>query len=1166
MKRSLNPLFKLFLVAWSCSIAFAAVAQPNKPVPLSAAIEAVTKAYGTKFLYEKNLVEGKTTTVNLSNMKGKQVEDVLKSILYPNDLVFLYIKDNYYTIVPKSRINPDLLEINSPQETKRAEPQSQNVNPETVSGVILDEKGLPLPGVTIHIKGSTRATRTNDAGKYTIEAEKGAIIEFTFIGFKKKEVTVGASKTINVVMVEEVAALDQVVVVGYGTTKRKDLTGSIATIDTKELKDVPHVTLDNALAGKAAGVQVTKVDGAPGSAVRIRVRGGTSLMGGNDPLYVIDGIPVTVRNDFIGGGPEVVNPVENNVGGANMNSGISGAFLRGLNSMAGLNLEDVESIDVLKDASATAIYGSKAANGVVIITTKKGTREMKPQLDLHYYGAYSQARQPELLNADEYKMLLKESAQNLINIKNAAGQPLPPSNKAYQIVNDPAFFGNSNTNWMDQVLQNTFSQNLDLSLKGGGNSSRYYTSLSYMNSPGVVINTGFKRVAGKISLDCDVSNRFRIMSNLDYGFTHNDITNGVYSQAYRARPDWAPYDENGAYTNFGAVGATYEGMQNPVALSKATNRSKDILLLGSLSAEYDILPSLKFKSTASLNMNIYRQQQYIPSFVDVAGYFGNEASLGRRSEGSRENQTWYFENTLTWIKEFNNAHRLNLLAGTSWEQNNSEFFMVDAKGFPDDYALNNLSSAVIPVATAGSDPASRSSLLSFYLRANYSYRDKYLLTFTGRADGSSKFGPENQFGFFPSGAVAWRVSEENFLKNVTWIDEIKLRASTGLTGTQNIGDHMWRTLYTPTNYAGAPAVIPTQLGDAGIHWESTLQSDLGLEYSFFKGRLGGGVSLYTKTTDGLLLNVGTAPSSSYTGYTTNFATIRNKGLEFEIKGGIIKSKNFSWTSAFNISRNVSKLTDVNVDLFENPAQPEDPNFGVYIMGNSVVKKGEPLGLLYGYKTKGILRSQADVEAYKAKLSPLYLQYFFQGVGVGDIQYELTENGAPKRDVIGSAAPKFFGGFNNTFSYKNLSLSTLFTFSYGNQLIYGDDNNDMKFDNAANRGKRMLGRYTPENPNADRPRLIYQRFTPVSDMNVFDASYIKLKSVTLSYNLPAGLLLKIGLKNASVYASGYNLFTITSYPGNDPETTNDPYSTIGGYVDVSNYAPVKTYTLGVRVGF
>ncbi|MNE21950.1 TonB dependent receptor [compost metagenome] len=324
--------------------------------------------------------------------------------------------------------------------------------------------------------------------------------------------------------------------------------------------------------------------------------------------------------------------------------------------------------------------------------------------------------------------------------------------------------------------------------------------------------------------------------------------------------------------------------------------------------------------------------------------------------------------------------------------------------------------------------------------------------------------------------------------------------------------------------------------------------------------------MYTKKTDGLLLNVNTAPSTAYTGYTTNFATIQNKGLEFEIKGGIVRSKNFSWTSAFNIARNLSKLTDVNVDLFENPSQPEDPNYGVYIMGNSVVKKGEPLGLLYGYVTKGVLKTTADVEAYKAKLSPFYAQYFWPGLGVGDIQYELDDSGSPKRDVIGSAAPKFFGGFNNTFSYKNLSLSALFTFSYGNQLIYGDDNNDMKFDNAANRGKRMLGRYTAQNPNADRPRLIYQRFTPVSDMNVFDASYIKLKSITLSYNLPASLLQKIRMRNIAVYLSGYNLLTITNYPGNDPETTNDPYSTVGGYIDVSNYAPVKTYTLGVRVGF
>ncbi len=1124
----------------------------EKNAPLEKIFKSIKQQTGYIFWYENKLVR-QADDVNI-DLKNASIDEVMKECLKGQRLTYTIVGKTI--VIKEAKLNPTTATL-----PVYLEP------PIVIIGYVRGPDGKPLQGVTVvnHMKdanGATLQALTDENGKFTIKAKAGDVLSFSSIGYKPENYKVKANQeSISITMDIVVSELNASVVIGYGSVKRKDLTGSVSTVNPSELRDVPSISVDNALAGKAAGVQVIKADGSPGGAIRIRVRGGTSLLGGNDPLYVIDGVPMVISNNYIAGSSDIVNPIEANGGGEpNFNNSLSGAFNRGLNNLAGLNINDIESIDILKDASATAIYGSKAANGVVIITTKKGRNDMSPQLDAHVFSGMTHSLRPSLLNASQYKELITESAKNLHDARAAAGSP--PNATAEKILNDPSFFGSANTDWMNLVLRNGMTYNADLSVRGGGRASRYYTSLSYLKQEGTVIGTDFSRLTGKISLDNDFSDRFRLTTNLDFGVTNTNLTNGVYAQALLARPDYVPYNPDGTFTSFSAVDGNFS-LQNPIALSTALNQGKNYLVLGTMSGEYSILKDLKFKSTVSANLNIYNQRNYTPSYVQVGNYYGNTSSNGGLgSQGQKTSRSLYFENTINWNKEFNPDNVLNLLAGTSWQTDRMDYFLAEGQGYPDDHVLNNLTSAASAVSVKGASPASTSALLSFYTRINYTLKEKYLATFTGRVDGSSKFAPSNQFGYFPSGALAWRISKENFLKNVKWLDELKIRVSAGLTGTQDIGDHLWRTLYTPVAYAGTNAFIPSQLGDNRVKWEQTFQKDLGVDFSLWQGRLNGTFGLYEKQTNGLLLNMDVAPSSSYTTLIKNIADIRNRGVEFELRGDIIRSKDFQWSGAFNISANHSLVTDVHGGPFSDPADRDALN-----LGTSIVKEGEPLGLFYGYEVQDIIRTQKQLDEFKAAF-PYYI-YFDRYVNLGDYLFTLdSSNGYPypKQGIIGHAAPKFYGGYTNTFTYKNFQLMTLFTFSYGGQLIYQDDVDNLNFSNLANKGTSMLGRWTPENPNATRPRLLYTYgFTPLTNRSVYNASYIKLRSLTLSYSLPKTVMNRLKWRNASVYISGTNLFTLTNYPGLDPEVSDDPGSIIGGGRDVDSYPTNRSYTLGIRVG-
>jgi TonB-dependent starch-binding outer membrane protein SusC len=1106
----------------------------------------IQKQTGYTFWYKINLLK-KTRKIDIE-VNNVSVKEALDICMREQGLG--------YAIFNKTIVVKRIDEMNAPVPVLPDPPF-------VITGVISDENGKALQSVSIRNKRTGKTTSTDVGGRFALEVSQNDQLEITSVGYSPEVYKInGSSKFINIPLKVQVSELSDMVVVGYGSLKRKDLTGSVSSVDVNEVKNAPFVSLDQALTGKAAGVQVMQADGSPGGVAKIRIRGGTSLMGGNDPLYIIDGVQVQIQNRYVQNQAEVVNPVER-YGADDPNSSVSGSFSRGLNSLAGLNINDIESIDILKDASATAIYGSRAANGVVIINTKKGKLNQKPVLEANYYIGMSDPIKEKLLNAEQYKMVTREAAVNINAARAAAGAA--PLARATNIINNPDFLGTANTDWLGLVLRNAIAQNADISVRGGGTGSRYYTSLSYNSQEGVVKGTDFRRIAGKINLDNEITSKLRIITNLDYGFTKNNITNGIYSQALYAPPTLPAYNPDGSVYQFlssSVGGYDYEGLQNPMALLAGTNEAKTSLLLGSLSAEYDILKDLKFRSIVSVNYTSYHQLNYVPSNAVVASPNGVGSSNGGiGSQTQSEDVNMFYENTITWDKQFNDNNRLNIVAGTSWQKNRYNSFTASGQGFPDDKFLNNLSSAAIalpPKATSG-----QNSLLSFYMRANYALKEKYLFTFTGRSDASSKFPQNNRVGYFPSGGVAWRVSEEGFMNNVYWLSELKLRASAGYTGTQNIGDNLFYTLYTPASYGGVNAMVPTQLGNSNIKWESTLQKDAGLDFAMFKSRLRGSIGYYEKDTRDMLLTIGVAPSSSFTTVISNIARIRNRGLELDLRADVIRGGSFQWISAINVSGNRSKVLNINNE-FTDPNS--DPATSQYYLGNSIVRNGEPIGLFYGKVFTGIIQNQKQLDDYKAQF--LYSIYFAPYLGIGDPMYEIDSTGFPATNVIGKSQPKFFGGFTNTFNYKNFNLITLLTYSYGGEILYLADIQNKAITAATNKGVRVLNRWTPENPSGDRPRLLLGQngFNYNASNDVYDGSFIKLKSVTLTYTIAPAVMKKAKMQQASIYVSAINLFTITNYPGPDPEISNNPYSLINGSNDSATYPTVRQYSAGVRIGF
>ncbi|HOY18115.1 MAG TPA: TonB-dependent receptor [Haliscomenobacter sp.] len=982
----------------------------------------------------------------------------------------------------------------------------------TLHGVVLDEKTKePVIGATVQIKGTTHGVVTDVEGKFYFQT--GQILPYTLIisnlSYKTREV-IAETDNIRITIAEDAKQLNEFVVVGYGTQKKSDLTGSVASVSKSIIEQTPVSSFDRLLQGSVSGVQVVQASGQPGAAVSIRIRGGNSITGGNEPLYVIDGFPVYNDNNDVNAG---------------VTSGPS------INALASLNPSDIESIDVLKDASATAIYGSRGANGVVIITTKRGKKGQNNVSYETYYGQQELIKRIDVLTSSRDWALLKNDA--LL----AAGKPT-----FYTQAQIDALQGG--TDWQAAAFKKAPIQNHQLTFSGGDDKTRYAISANYFKQDGIMRGSDFDRYSLRLNLDRSISEKFKVGTNLTASRTSaNEANSSVVSTLLLLPPTVSIYDANGNYT----LQSPFEvALGNPIAtLEQEINKTTTFRLLGSFSAEYSILENLVAKVLVGGDIINNKQNRYIPSSL-----FEGYTTSGSASVGSKFVNTWLIENTLSYTKAIK-EHSLNVLAGYTQQSYQNESVIANARGFVSDLlTYNNISSGSLNVLPASS--ASAWTLQSFLGRINYNFDRKYYLTLTARADGSSRFGKNNKWGYFPSAALAWNLSNESFLEKWTFVNNLKLRLSAGITGNQEIGQ--FQSLATLSNNAYlfgdqlAVGFAPTRIANPNLSWEKTTQIDFGFDLGLFNDRISLTFDAYRKETSALLLTV---PVPYTTGYTTslqNYGTVENQGFELALNTQNTQGK-FQWTSniLFSINRNkILSLGDGVSYLISDP---------------NIAQVGQPLGAFFGFQSAGLLQTGDDVEKIPV-IDPATTK-------PGDRLYtDINGDGkitqADDRTIIGYAQPKFLAGFTNNFAYKGFDLSIFFYASYGNQIFNQNRQQLELLSGQQNAASSALDRWTPTNPANTVQRAKEDPAPVTTSRYVEDASYLRLRTLTFGYTFPKGKLKAI--KNLRLYVLANNPLTITKYTGYDPDVSRNEQSTLQQGIDYGSYPIAKSYQFGLNIGF
>lgn len=972
---------------------------------------------------------------------------------------------------------------------------------QTVTGTVKESSGDPLAGVTVLVKGTTFGTYSDDQGRYRIEVpNNNSTIVFSFIGKRVVEEALNGRTSIDVVMEEDALLLDEVLVTGYNTVRRKDVTGSVSSVSGADFVDVPVIGVQNALQGRTPGVQVTKNSGTPGGGVDVRVRGTTSISASSQPLFVIDGVPL-VDGDFS----------QNGVGGAVTNS------------LSDINPNDIESIEVLKDASTAAIYGSRGANGVVLITTKKGLAN-KTQVSLNSSYGF-------------------QEAWNTLDMLDSTGY--------YEFIG--AVFGSpgavdklgGNTNWQDEIFRQGAVTDNQLSISGGTQTTRFYASLGYYDEEGIVKNTDFKRYSGRLNVDHRASDKFKMGMNLSFtnsiaGRVQND--NNIYgavSTAILQRPDLKILNDDGTY-------ATDFGLENPVAaVTEYQNHVTTNRIVGNLFGEYEILKGLSIRATVGSDILSYQEEVYEPVILQSAA-----GSNGRGFYSTNTYQRWLTEYTLNYRKIVG-KNNFSALAGTGYQGDNRKGSFIDKVGFPSP-AFTTLDAAAT-VTDAESD-FSGNELQSYFANAFYSFDDKYIVNATFRADGYSAFGEDNRFGYFPGVSAAWRISSEKFM-NIKAINDLKLRVGWGVTGNNNIPNFAARSLYfAGANYLDQPGTEPAQIGNRSLKWETTDQLNIGLDFTLVNSRISGSVDYFQKNTSDLLLNRPIPTTSGFLSVFENIGSMENKGVEFDINTLNITGE-FKWTTNFNISFIRNEVTE----LFED--QPIDVGF------SNRIAVGQSIGTFYGHVTDGLFQNQGEVDAHAVQTAGR------RNTKPGDIRFkDLNGDGTindDDRDFIGSAQPDFIGGLTNALSYKGIELNFFLQYSYGNEVFNNNRVFSEGFNSVFNQTTAFNDRWKQEGDQTDIPRAV--RNDPNnnrrdSDRFVEDGSYIRLKTATLSYTLPGSVVKLIGLNKVRLYVAGQNLITLTDYSGFDPEVNTFDQSNTALGTDFLTYPQARSYIGGVQIDF
>ncbi|KAA0992709.1 SusC/RagA family TonB-linked outer membrane protein [Dyadobacter aurulentus] len=971
---------------------------------------------------------------------------------------------------------------------------------QSVTGKVTGATNEALPGVSILIKGTTQGTTTDETGAYRLQVSTAdAVLVFSFVGYVSKEVSVANQSTISVTLQQDDQQLSEVVVVGYGTVRKSDLTGSLSQVKTKEINAFPATNVLQAMSGRAPGVQVTQNTGAPGAAVSVRIRGTNSVQGSNEPLYVVDGFPTSGSNPTI------------------------------------INNSDIESIEILKDASATAIYGSRGANGVVLITTKQG-KSGKMQVD--YEGSFSQQslrKKLDLMNATEYANFYNEQAAN---------DKVAPYFTQDQI----AGFGNG-YDWQDLIFRKAPMKAHNLTVGGGNEKTRFSIGGSILDQDGIVIGSDYKRYSLRASVNSDISKMFA----LSYGATLTKIKTerrnnaggnrggSMISAAISAPPTLTPYNEDGSYR---VLATAYPFISNVLInplnyINEQTDAVDANRVLANAALTFKPFEGLAIKISGGIENSDDVNEAYTTTrFIN---------SQGSASVSNTRNTSLLSENTISYIKTIREKHSISAVAGFTYQNFTNKSLQGSGVGFLSDITETaNLEAANTP-GIPGSG-YSLSSLLSYLGRVNYSFNSKYLATVSFRADGSSKYSEGNKWGFFPSAALAWRLSEENFIKDIAAITDLKLRSSWGRTGSQAINAYA-----TMNNLEGGKTVFDDALYNTfapgtrlpgNLKWETTEQLDFGLDAAFLSNRYHFSIDYYIKNTRDLLNTVQLPLGYGFTSTIRNVGQIRNKGLEIALDGRII-DKSFKWDLAGNISFNRNKV----VKLY-NGADILGGSVGVTLISDAanLLREGEPMSVFYGYLKNGY--NELGKEIYK------------------DLNADGVINQLDKT-IIGNPNPDFIYGINSTMSFKGLELTIFLQGTQGNDLVnVSSINNTLDYGFGLNMPREVYtNHWTPSNPNAKYPVLSRANSYSYSDRLVEDGSYMRLRNIQLAYNFPLGQWGVKWMRSAQLYVSGQNLLTFTKYSWWDPETNSQGgANSLGQGIDHYSYPTSKAVTAGIRVGF
>lgn len=984
-----------------------------------------------------------------------------------------------------------------------------------ITGQVTSIEGETLPGVTIMLKGTTTGTITDADGRYSIDVPDGSgILVFSYVGFTSEEVSINNRSTIDLVMSPDIQQLQEVVVVGYGTVKKSDLTGSVSSVKAEELAAYPTIGTVQALQGRAAGVQISASNGEPGAAYKIRIRGGNSITASSDPIYVVDG--------FVGASPPPA--------------------------------EDIASIDILKDASATAIYGSRGANGVIMITTKKGTAG-KTKIDFNAsYSSQEVINRLDLLNASQFVDYMQD-------------------------VNPDFQTTGKNTDWQDEIFRQGGIRNYQLGISGGTEDVQYYLSGTYFDQEGIILGSQYERYSITSNINLNASERFRVGVNLFARRTKSEgvrtqetsggATNtGVVAAAFKFEPDQGIYDDNGNFT----LARLNDKHDNPYAI--ATQRQNEEVsdrFQGNLYGEYDILDNLKFRVTVGASTDNGRDGTYIPTSLVRGRGIGGEGSMN-----GDKNSLFLNENYLTYSKNFGWSN-LTVMGGYSYQHSRS----TDWGGRGSRFVTDNSSFWNLGGSSEWMAPNSGTSeweLSSWYGRVNYAVNDKYLLTFNARYDGSSTFSKNYKWAFFPSGAFAWNMKQEPFMNDVGWVSQLKWRISYGATGNRAISPYGTLAAFEEVLaiQGGVPvnAVAPERLPNDNLTWETTYQFDIGVDMGMFNNRLQLTADYYKKKTVDMIFR---KPLPEYIGlsdltFTSNIGKLENKGFELALNSRNLVGE-FEWSTGFNISYNKNKIlelpdgNDIDYD--------SEPSHMVGIDKSQILREGEPVGVFYGWIYDGVYQEGDEFLPGGGFEQSAGGEKYRDIDGTRDDNGELT--GIPDgmlnnddRTVIGNPHPDFIWGLNNTFSWKGFDMNIFFQASQGSDILsYTLMELDL-LSGLNNATTNALDRWTPDNTDTDVPKAVGGRARRVSTRWIYDGSYIRLKNLSIGYTLPQSLTEKIRVQKLRFYVSAQNLLTFTDYEGFDPEVhyrssgSTDGNRNLG--LDYGSYPNAKSITVGLNLSF